>query len=290
MYMEKGLAEVFENRHAISTEQLSILVRRVLHLIAQRLYEQNGKDSYVIAVFTGATAGFSQVLSGLEQLMLTGTEIRIVLSHSAERVYGDRIEERLLPWPIASISTGERWFCELEGSKGVVVPALSVNSLSKISCLMADSVATNLILQALFMGKPVVAAIDGCEPGNKDRKTLALDNGTPALQQALGEHLLRLNDFGCTLVKCHDLGSFCSNVFAEKNEQKITTDLYQAGQTKSSPAKTGGTLTATMVDSALVRRAIREQKTIKIGQSGIITPLALELARQQGLQISKNWG
>lgn len=287
MINEQELVESFSNKKAVNPELFSELVQRVLYLIAQRLHEQNEEEFYAIAVFTGATAGFREALASLEQLMMSGTEVRIVLSNSAERIYGERIRERLLPWPTASLSTGERWFCELEGAKGVVVPMLSVNTLSKVSGLMADSVATNLILQALFMGKPVVAAIDGCEPGNSDRKKLALDGGTSALQQALGERLLRLNDFGCSLVKSRDLGWFCGRLLDEKNQPPVTPENKVIAPVKLPAATSDGTLSVTMVDAALVRQAVREKKNIKIGSGGVITPLALELAQQQGLQITK---
>lgn len=288
MYSEEKQLACSLQEGEINPQLLAELVQRVLHLIARRLNEQSDTKHNVLAVFTGTTAGFKEALSSLEQLMLRGTALRIILSDSAERIYGDRIEERLLAWPTASLSRGERWFCELEQAGAVVVPMLSVNTLSKVSALMADSVATNLILQALFMGKPVIAAIDGCEPSNVDRKKLSLDKGTPALQQALAGRLLRLSDFGCNLVKSRDLGQVSGRLLGKANQPACNQRGISSVPVAPPQAVVPGILDANLVDTVLVRRAIREKKNITIGSGGVITPLALELAQQQGLQITRN--
>jgi len=290
MYKEQEIKDNFRSEKGMSPELLSELVQRVLYLIAQRLNEQKQQDEYVVAVFTGATAGFKEALSGLEQLMMSGIQVRIVLSDSAQCIYGNRIQERLLPWPTASLMDGESWFCDLKAAKGVVVPMLSVSALSKVCGLIADTLTTNLILQALFMGKPVVAAINGCEPGNSDRKTLGLDSGTQALQRALGEQLIRLSDYGCNLVRSSDLGRVCGRLVNEKSEKddlSINPENKIISLQEIPEATNGGPLIATLVDAGLVRRALREKIVISIGARGVITPLALELAQVQGLQIIK---
>lgn len=285
MTRNQELKERFQSERGLSPKLLSELVQKVLYLIAQRMSEENDKQEYVLVVFTGATAGFVQAFSAIEQLMLSGMQVRIVMSDAAKAIYGDKIDERLLSWPTASLLSGETWFCDLKAAKGVVVPMLSVSALSKISGLMADSLTTNLILQALFMGKPVVAAIDGCQPGNDDRKQLGLDSGTPALQEALGQRLIKLNDFGCSLVKSGDLGWVSSCLMKNPVQPVMNSENKTTTKTAMDTAEGGGTLTSKMVDTALVRRAIREKKAIQLGASGVITPLALELAQQQGLQI-----
>jgi hypothetical protein len=290
MHKDQEIQKKFQSEMGISPEFLSELVQRVLYLIAQRINEQNPDKEYVMVVFTGATAGFVHAFTAVEELMLSGLEVRIVLSDSAERIYGDIIKKRLLSWPTASLSSGERWFCELKGAKGVIVPMLSVSALSKVSRLMADSLTTNLILQALFMGKPVVAAIDGCEPGNSDRQKLGLDSGTPALQQALGQLLIRLNDFGCSLVRCHDLGWMSKRLLTgmeDRSEGKKKPENVLPVRQDSQEIAVSSPLSAKMVDSALVRQALRENRIVKIDQGGVITPLALELAQKYGLQIIK---
>jgi hypothetical protein len=288
MHKDQEIHNQLQSELGIRPELLSELVQRVLFLIAQRLHEQNPDKDYVLVVYTGATAGFVQSFQAVELLMLSGLEVRIVLSDSAELLYGDKIKERLLSWPTARLTSGERWFCELKGAKGVIVPMLSVNALSKVSRLMADSLTTNLILQALFMGKPVVAAIDGCEPGNSDRQNLGLDRGNSALQQALGQLLIRLNDFGCCLVKSCDLGWVSKRLLTGKEDRsggnsKPANTLLARGDSPEMAVTSA--LKAKMVDTALVRQALRENRVVKMSQGGVITPLALELAQKHGLQI-----
>ncbi len=53
-----------------------------------------------------------------------------------------------------------KWLHTLKESCAVVVPMLSLNTLSKLALLLADNFASNIILHALFAGKPVLLAAE----------------------------------------------------------------------------------------------------------------------------------
>jgi hypothetical protein len=96
--------------------------------------------------------------------------------------------------------------------------------------------------------------------------------------------LIRLSDFGCSLVRSAELGGVCCKTFGEAQEKNPPTTPVVSFPEPVAPQQ-DTPLIANMVDTALVRRAIRENRTIKTGARPVITPLALELARKHGLQI-----
>ena len=69
------------------------------------------------------------------------------------------------------------WLKALKKARAVAVPMLSLNTLSKLSMLLADNTATNIVLHALLMGKPVVAARNGADPRDKGREGLGFHRG-----------------------------------------------------------------------------------------------------------------
>ena len=63
-----------------------------------------------------------------------------------------------------------KWLLTLKDSCAVIVPMLSLNTLSKLALLVADNFASNIILHALFAGKPVLLARNGVDPSDNGRR------------------------------------------------------------------------------------------------------------------------
>lgn len=279
------------NSAASDSAEFEDLVQKVLHAVALAMAAQK-PDQYLLTVFTGGTAGFSQALSGLESLMLNGMKLRVVMSESAGFMYGDVVENKILSWPNACTMETGNWFAQVQKCTGVVVPMLSVASLSRVVTLAPDTLATNIILQALFMGKPVVAAIDGAAPGSADRAVLGLDQGTSALNAALARRLIDLSDFGARLTLSPDLGPVTLNAVEEKNVP-VTGNISPAAS--SVVAVSGGNKAVSVprranallrvVDASHVRVAKSTGGIITAAPGAIITPLAFELAKEWGIKI-----
>ena len=271
---------------AMDPDAMAELVRRVLYAVSRRTGADKG---YLLALFTGATAGLEPALSGLEALLLNGFSLRICLTRSAEDLGGRRIEERLLPWPNASRMAPEDWLGQLSCAAGVVVPMLSVNSLSRAVSLTADSLAGDIFLQALFMAKPVVAAIDGAAPGAPDRRKLGLDRGPRALQQAVADRLVQLADFGCRLTWARDLGRVgLEAVTGEGEPAVVKTEPLLLPAKNREPGAFRPRGAVRLVDAGAVRRAHRDGFDIRLGRNGLVTPLARELAGRMNVHIIGN--
>ena len=270
-----------------NTIEIKALVQQVLYAVARASRDDNA-DRYVLALFTGATAGFTQALSGLEHLMLNGTMLRVLASKSANHLYGDVLENQIMPWPNAEVMEEDSWFSQVQQCAGVVIPMLSVASLSRVCSMTPDTVAANIILQALFMGKPVVAAIDGAAPNSPDRKLLGLDQGAPALMEALAHRLVQFSDFGARLTWSRDLGPVSLRSFrpADSTSSGQSTLNIPASRPSApqSPAPPDfGPIR--LVDAGHVKQAREAGTPIYTTPGAVITPLAREMALGWGVEI-----
>jgi len=279
-----------------SRERVESLVQRALHAVASACQSRRDQAP-VLTVFTGATAGFTQALSGLEQLMLNGISLEILVSKAAGHLCGDVIEGRLMAWPTARPFDPADWFVKVQNCSGVVVPLLSVATLSRVCSLAPDTLASNIILQALFMGKPVVAAIDGAAPFSPDRAALGLGKGTPALKKALADRLIQLSDFGAGLTRARDLGRAGLKALDENSRdgaaaapaQGKTPSREVLGPPAANPAVRPRAAfvpgPVRLVDAGMVRQARHTEPIIRCARGAVVTPLARELASSYGVDI-----
>ena len=99
----------------------------------------------------------------------------------------------------------------------MVVPLLSLNTLSKLALLTPDNTATNIILHALLMGKPVVLAKNGTDPKDKGREELGFHKGNAALTRAITERLQTINGYGCILTDTRDLEDTVKSLLIRKD-------------------------------------------------------------------------
>ena len=167
----------------------------------------DGKRGSLIAVFTGATVGFGTAVQQVRGLVLDGYRVSFVLSEAAERIYASVLKDQMAGFPHVTWLEPGRWLPALNEARAVVVPLLSANTLSKISLLIADTLAGNVILHALFMGKKVIAARNGADPAGSGRDKIGFNRGSAPLQRALLERFGVVEDYGCHMTDVAELRS-----------------------------------------------------------------------------------
>jgi hypothetical protein len=161
--------------------------------------------------------GIDQAVSQVRALLMAGFQVRLVFSSMAEHLFGDLVCDQLAGFPQWSVLPPVSWLASLRTARAVVVPMLSVNSLSKLAQLVADSQTSNLLLHGLFTGKPVVLARNGVEDG-PGRHELGFDRANGALRQAVAERLALAAGFGCILSDLEQLASVVSGLVPEGGE------------------------------------------------------------------------
>ncbi len=251
------------------------LIARITAEVMHRLTEKNKKTRQsatykVLALITGGTIGLESGLEQLEMLQAQGAELSVVLSPAAERVVGKERVEKSLGAQVEVI-TGEMPFPgrQLREAALVVVPVLTQNTAAKLAQTITDGLAPTLLMQALLMGKPVLAASNAADPQDGWRIRAQMGKGAPALQQALSMNLKRLSEFGMTLLPVEELAAHC---------QRRSGVAEKSGETKS--------CRKVVVDAAMIQGvAASGQKQIRLAPGAIVTPLARDIARQQGVEL-----
>jgi hypothetical protein len=259
------------------------LIRRIADEVIGRLAVRIGADGSrgnLIAVFTGATAGFGKAVQQVRGLVLDGYRVSLVFSKAAEDLYGSFLMEQLAGFPhIARMEPG-KWLSALKEARAVVVPLLSVNTISKITMLIADTTAGNVILHALFMGKKVIAARDGADPKGSGREALGFNRGSLPLQRAVLEKLRIVEDYGCLLADVDELRSMLNSVLSHAEGSPVKQENLQVRSVRSLIPCSGKIATA-----ADIRHAHSLGADLGLSRAAPVTPLARELAARYGVAL-----
>jgi len=236
--------------------------------------EKTGQHYTVLAVFTGGTIGLEPSLTQLQRIQELNTQITVVLSKAAEAIVGvKKIRERLGD-QIGIVTAQDAYPGKLlRQADAVVVPVLTQNTAAKVAYTLSDSMVPTLILQALMLGKPVIAAENAADPQDDWRIKGGMAGSAPALMQALQANLQKIESYGVRLVQADRLAAEVEKVLgcATKVPPRDVTAI---------PAK------KKVLDAAAIKSAaLSGAKMFKVAQGTIITPLARDIARECNIEL-----
>ena len=260
-------------------KQIEKVVAEVLSRLAKQLAGA-GESGLVIAVFGGATVGYNEALHQIRLLVLQGFRVQLVFSQGAEHLYAKFAWQQLEALPNVTIFDRSHWLRTLKEARAVVVPMLSLNTLSKLSLLLADNLASNLILHALFGGKPVLLAKNGVDPTDKGRIEPHFDKCGPALAQAIEERLQAVRGYGCEVMDVGELTSALQCAL-KRGRTAPFAGPFRHGSAKAA-ASNGNHNILTAAD---VLRAHHAGAPLRVGIAKLVTPLARELATKHGVTL-----
>jgi hypothetical protein len=161
---------------------------------------------------------------------------------------------------------------------------MSVDTLSKLSLLIADTQTGNLILHGLFMGKPVIAARNGFENDQVGRAELGFNKGRPELNRVIEERSKIIASYGCVLVDVVQLASVADTMLADKPSQAAQDSASLTDGTRRAAMRHSGQL----VTAADVMQAYRQGINMNCAPTAVVTPLARELAGNHGVCIVRD--
>ena len=224
-----------------------------------------------LAIFTGGTIGLEQSLGELLKLQALNIELTVVLSAAAKEIVGIKRIKDCLGSDTSVITTQSSYPGKLLREADIVlVPVLTQNTAAKLAYTLSDTLATTLIMQALMLGKPVLAAINAADPQDSWRVKGNMGKCPPGLLQALRENLRKVEGYGIRLVQVEDLAAGSQKVM----DCRVKTSLSIPQAKKS------------VLDAAAIKVAAGNGlKSITVAQGTIITPLARDVARDYGLEI-----
>lgn len=257
----------------MTKEQIQQIAIEVVRRLAVRMGADGNKGT-LITVLTGATAEFGPAMDQIRGLVLDGFKIQLLLSENAEALYGSVVRDQLAGFPhIDSVDISD-WLKPFQESEAVVVPLLSMNTLSKIYLLIADNPATNLIVHALFAGKPVFAGQNGAHPDSEHwRQKLGVSEQSTVLRQAVLKKMEKIREYGCHLTDTRHLKNVVNEALGKKRRSAAASTGKDHHRKRSAIFLRDKTVTA-----AQVRQAHISGADLILPAGAVITPLARDLA------------
>lgn len=176
----------------INPDQLRDVVTR---LITELLADSPAPRPRVLALFSGASIGFTQAIESLHRLG-GRADIGVTQTTAAKHILDQAAIERLT---------------ESHPDHGLVVehdilviPTLTVNLAGKVVHGVGDCLASNVTAEFIMAGKPVVAARNAADPDDVNKSAL-FPTMPPGYAEMLRANLSTLESFGVRLVDASEL-------------------------------------------------------------------------------------
>lgn len=271
-------------------ELVNKLVVEVVRRLAPKLGADGSRET-ILSVCTGCCGDVERAAEQMKNLVMTGFKLDLFFSETVADTYRNIVLQLLDGLPQITMVGHPDWYRALNRAEAVIVPVASMNTISKLSMLIADSVHSQLLLNAMTMGKPLFIARDGAlfRQITSNNGSSVMGMATP-LMVALGERLAVIENYGAVLCDIEALSTTLELQLRET--QGVPQNMVSA-------APGGGKRTSQMMGSS---RSIKHVKgrilaashvnlaalggyDLSYGPGGIITPMAKDLACQNGVRL-----
>lgn len=286
--MDRKLKELIEDA----------LIKYIVDKVVEKLLQ---REKTALVLFTGASIGFSQSISSLNQLQNVGWKFQVVLSKAAENVMTPEliktslnIDKVIVEDDMVDVKT------LLDNNNLVIIPSLTINSAAKIANGISDTLITNIVTKSLVSGKKIIASINACCVDNKERLSIYGDHMTTAYKNVLRGNLEKIKDFGVTLTTSENLFYKVEKKKNLSNKNIVDKDIKEKDkpQQKSNSKENMCNIkddkkgeNYKIIDKQLISRSdIYENKNcskILINKNSLITGLAIDEAKRFNIDIIK---
>lgn len=268
---------------------ISVVSDYVVQEVVKRYLAQSKK---ALVLFSGALIGIQEAYDNLNQLKEDGWSLTVVMSASAKEIISvETIKEKIGPDAIYAEGNPVAYRKLVDECNYVIIPTLTINTTAKVANAINDNLLTNIIYRSMSVGKPIVAAIDGCCPDNEVRNKMGF-KVTAAYKAKLRSNLEALQSYGIVLTSAKNLFKKVNKVLAgsvsfsnvRREEPKAEA---KAVKSEAKPVAGG----SVRLDKNVISRndilLNRQYKTIIVGKRANVTALAQDEAYRYGITIVK---
>lgn len=234
-------------------------------------------------LFTGGHVGLEEGIVQAMALGRAGWGLEVVLSPRAEELFGkERFASLREVGRVVGAGEVKSTLDLLQGVKGLAVPVLTRNTATKVALLITDSLATNLIVQALAMGKPVVAAKEAADPTAALCACVGLATAPPAINRMMETYFRNLGELGLELVSVSDLAKTMTTRLGRSG---LAGEGLRGSGTPELAAGPKGRGRSVVTEGDLAGMAAGERLTVPA--DAIVTALAREYAERRGIELRR---
>lgn len=268
---------------------ISVVSDYVVQEVVKRYLDRSKK---ALVLFSGALIGIQEAYDCLNQLKTEGWSLTVAMSQSAKEIISENtIREKIGPDAIYAEGNPVDYRKLVEECNYVIIPCLTINTTAKVANGISDNLLTRIISRSMIVGKPIVAAIDGCCPDNAVRAKMGF-HVTEAYKVRLRKNLEALRDYGIVLTSSKNLAQKVNQVlsgsFSFSNTHMTKTEAKDDQKKVKAQPLAGGTV---RLDKNVISRndilLNRQYKTIIVGKRSNVTALAQDEAYKYGIQIVK---
>lgn len=268
---------------------ISVVSDYVVQEVVKRYLDRSKK---ALVLFSGALIGIQEAYDCLNQLKSEGWSLTVAMSQSAKEIISENIiREKIGPDAIYAEGSPVDYRKLVEECNYVIIPCLTINTTAKVANGISDNLLTRIISRSMIVGKPIVAAIDGCCPDNAVRAKMGF-HVTEAYKVRLRKNLEALRDYGIVLTSSKNLAQKVNQVlsgsFSFSNTHMTKTEAKDDQKKVKAQPLAGGTV---RLDKNVISRndilLNRQYKTIIVGKRSNVTALAQDEAYKYGIQIVK---
>lgn len=241
------------------------LIGNIVNEVTRRL--ENSKKKALV-IFTGGNISLDEVIRQINRLIEDKWSLKFFLSRNAEKVITPKlIKEKLKINHLYLESDIEDEKTLLEDVEYLIIPILSMNSAAKIALGIADTVVSHLTASAIMKGISIVAVKDACDPNNPLRASKGYNKIPPAYEKRIMGYLNNLIEYNIKLVESGSLYDCVTGLKTENRQAGLQVSKKLVSREDIINAKHNGV------------------KTICICKNTIVTMLAMDTARELGVEV-----
>ena len=268
---------------------ISVVSDYVVQEVVKRYLAQSKK---ALVLFSGALIGIQEAYDNLNQLKEDGWSLTVVMSASAKEIISEEtIKEKIGPDAIYAEGNPVAYRKLVDECNYVIIPTLTINTTAKVANAINDNLLTNIIYRSMSVGKPIIAAIDGCCPDNEVRNKMGF-KVTDAYKAKLRSNLEAMQSYGIVLTSAKNLFKKVNKVLAGSVSFSNVRKAEPKAEAKTVKSQVkpvvGGTV---RLDKNVISRndilLNRQYKTIIVGKRANVTALAQDEAFRYGITIVK---
>ena len=246
-------------------------LREIIALILDAI-EEVMRPKRALVLFTGALLGFQESLAGLGQLSRAGWQMTSLMTTSAEYLLDKaKIDELGMVKPGGNL---------VAHHDVLIIPTCTVNTVAKVACGIADSLATNLISEFLSTGKTVVAASTGADPDSAAKKARFPLLG--AAQASLWrDNLNRARALGVRFCEAADLASCVDSTLTPASGARTEDSLGDVPQSARRMVGVGRLVSGSDI------QPLPAGSVLAIPRDAVVTAMAIDLARTRSIRIER---